>query len=163
MKATWLRHLELLDRLKKCELWLLCGVQGVGKTSTALGMIALIQSVLGWTVTTDPRVRADVLYWDDLGRWFHKHNWQSKIGKEIGRFLQVVRLQYTLVIGTSPAVEDLHISVRESGIAETINVISNGIASWRDIIRVPYIMPIDEEWRFKYGENLSKLMAEVEA
>lgn len=157
MKVSWLRHLELLRRFKKCEIWLLCGVQGCGKTSTALGMVKVLEDN-DFTVTTNPSVRADILYWDDLGKWFHKHLWQSAIGKEIGRFLQVVRLQYTLILGTSPTRSELHKSIRESNLAETIPVITNGLAYWRDPIRVKYIMSEDESWRFKYGEKLAALM-----
>lgn len=157
MKASWLRHLELLREHHKAEIWLLCGVQGCGKTSTALGMLYVLKNH-GWSYTTNPDERKDILYWDDLGKWFHKHRWQSAVGKEIGRFIQVVREQYTLVLGTAPIVEDLHISIRESEIAETINVITNGLAWWRDMIRVQYIMPKDETWRFKYGKRLKEIM-----
>ncbi len=105
-------------------------------------------------------MRADVLYWDDLGKWFSKRNWNSKVGKEIQRFLQVVRCQYTLVLGTAPEMDDLDISIRNSEIAEVIEVISNGHARWRDVIRVQFRMPKSEEWRFHYGKRLSELMEE---
>lgn len=133
-------------------------MQGIGKTSTALGMLYVLKKA-GWTMTTDPKVRADILYWDDLGKWFHKRRWNTALGKEISRFLEVVRVQYYLVLGTAPRMEDLDISIRESGVAEVINVITNGVASWRDIIRVEPIFPKSEEWRFEYGERLSKKMA----
>lgn len=157
LKTSWFRHLELLKRFEKTEIWLLCGIQGCGKTSTALGMIDYLVA-RGWTFTTDPKIRADILYWDDLGKWFSKRNWNSKIGKEIQRFLQVVRCQYYLILGTAPDVEDLDISIRESGLAETIEVVTNGLAIWRQAIRVDFRMPESEEWRFEYGERLSALM-----
>lgn len=157
--ASWFRHLTLLRAVDWTEVWLLCGRQGRGKTSTALGILDILVAN-GWTWTVDPAKRADVLYWDDLGRWFSKRNWNSKVGKEIQRFLQVVRCQYTLVLGTAPDAEDLDVSIRTSGIAEVIDVITNGVARWRDIIRVPFRMPENEEWRFAYGERLSQIMEE---
>lgn len=160
MKESWLHHLELLKEYRKSEIWLLCGIQGCGKTSTALGMLDILMKDLKWIVTADPKERADVLYWDDIGKHFHKHRWNTKLGKEVGRFVEVVRGQYTLILGTAPRFEDLHISIRESDLLEVIDVITNGVASWRDIIRVPYIMPKDESWRFQYGKRLSKIINE---
>lgn len=157
--ASWSQHLELLKKFLKCEVWILEGHQGIGKTSTARGMLYVMMRK-GWTVTVDPKIRADILYWDDLGKWFHKRRWNSKLGKEVARFLEVVRLQYFLVLGTAPRMEDLDISIRESGIAEIIHVITNGVAFWRDVINVTPIFDSNETWRFKYGERLSKLQKE---
>ncbi len=155
MKVTWLQHLELLRLNNLVELWVLSGVQGIGKTSTANGIIRDLKAH-GWTVTTRADTVADVLYWDDLGKYFSKRNWSSKKGIEVARFIQVMRTLYTLILTTAPALKELDISIRESEVVEIIHVIRPGFAIWRDPIVVQPVWDKSESWRRDYGLSLQK-------
>ena len=157
LKASWLRHLELLKAHRLSEIWVLGGPEGSGKTSTALGIVDGLENDLGWKWTDAVAARADVLLWDDAStrHAMHKRNWKSSTGNKLLQFLRAVRTLFTLVIITAPSIDDLDKAIRDSQIIELIEVISPGFAIWRDPISV---IPRwqSEEWRRDLAISLAQ-------
>lgn len=156
---SWLRHVLLLKRNRRSEIWVVVGAQGFGKTSTVNGMVEEMKKQ-GLKVTTKPALGFDVWHIDDGGRFFSKRFWQSKTGKLVSRFVQIIRELFTLTIITVPSLEMLDISFRESEIVEVIQVVKPGLAIWREPIIVKPIWQ-DESWRTKYLKEMNEVMEEM--
>ena len=114
----------------------------------------------GLKITKTPRLGFDIWWIDDGGRVFSKRFWQSKIGKTISRFIQIIRELFTLTIITVPSLDMLDISLRESDIVEVIDVVSPGLAIWREPIVVTPEWQ-DESWREKHVVELAEIWEEV--
>lgn len=154
MKASWLRHVELLRENDLCELWFLVGIHGVGKTATLNGMIDELRSN-GFSVTGQFEPDHDIAFIDDAGKKFSKRYWNSELGKDLSLLMQIVRTLYTLIIITIPEKEMLDKSVRESLLGIEIEVKAPGFARWRDPIIVKPRWN-DESWRVPYLERIKK-------
>lgn len=158
---AWLRHVLLLKSTQRSEIWVLVGDQGSGKTSTANGICSELEEA-GFKVCRGlPGEHSDIWFIDDAGRYFSKRFWSTKLGKTISRFLQIIRTLFTLTIITVPSLEDLDISIRESGIVEIIEVVRPGFCIWRSPIVVKPIFQ-NEEWRKRYIAELKDYMEESE-
>ncbi len=155
---SWLQHILLLKKSRRSEIWVLVGEQGCGKTSTLLGMIDEM-ILAGLTVTDSPALGFDIWSVDDGGRKFSKRFWNSKIGKIVSRFIQVIRELFTVTMITVPSLNMLDVSIRESGIVEVVNVVSPGLAIWREPIVVKPRWQ-NEKWREGYLEELEEVWKE---
>lgn len=151
----WLLHLERLKENQLSEVWIVYAREGIGKTSTVLGMVDTIEDRLGWKCTTRiSDTDADVLYLDDL-RNFSKREWQGKKGQLLHKFMRVLRTLFTLTIFTAPDSEDLDIVIRESQIAELVEVFFTGFAVWDEVIQVTPRWQ-DESWRREIALQLDR-------
>lgn len=161
-QKAWLRHVLLLKKHRRGEIWILVGAPGTGKTSTAEGILTELKEA-GLTVCRGlPERNRDVWFLDDGGKYFSKRFWSTALGKAISRFLQIIRTLFTLTIITVPRLDDLDISIRESEIVEIIQVIKPGLCIWRSPITVqPFFQ--DESWREPYLDELKETMQKMES
>jgi len=145
--------LKLLKKHKLSEFWILTGHKGKGKSSTARGLLNFL-SHHGYSYTTleSENNSADILFLDDIARFFYKREFMTKQNREFMKFIRLVRGVYLLILATVQRWHDVDVDIRKDSDVIICHVVGPGIFI-HPIIGVVVCNPnFDEDMSFRFKQ-----------
>lgn len=140
------RILELFDN-DEFKAFIIQGDHGYGKTSYANTLISEVYSKDGvhgnWDIPLFKKhigfhpkhvidnwmtkdYRDKVYHWDDAGLWLHSLDYQDPFVKDVGKYMQVVRTDWSCVIFTAISKEDISSKIRSLRNVIIIDITKDG-------------------------------------